>query len=97
MTLDGEFGGRSFLLASAAIGLSAGMTARYHAPNNGIRTIGARKRAAMPMIWARSSRLSPGSAFTRTQAASPAIARQVTVRNSSEGQKLALKKPVQTL
>ncbi len=27
MTLDGEFGGRSFLLASAAIGLSAGMTA----------------------------------------------------------------------
>ncbi len=27
MTLPGEFGGKSFLLASAAIGLSAGMTA----------------------------------------------------------------------
>src|ERR1044072_788496 len=86
--------------------LSAGMTARYQSAMTGISAIGAVKRAARRIRAARRSR-SRDSVLITTQAASAARAIATAaggagafataVRKMSDGQKLGLKKPAQTL
>ena len=77
--------------------LSAGMLARNQTPRNGIKTIGARNTEAWPISSRRASRSSGPAMLITTQAARAAIAIAATVRYKSDGQKLGLKKPDQTL